>query len=378
MNYYVVIGILNTSMSALFSASLLVIWRNNRQLDYILTFGASYAIRFICFVLFYFAFSLEDAVLRFSANVLLFLSVSFLSIGLSHRRNRPPRLVILFVMAAATLSALYYYQFHEISLLHRVVIFNFGISAVSLFMIIDLNKTSARSPVENVFLGLAVVSSAGFLLRPLFLIASDITDERFESSYWLVVSISDALICAMTAVGIFALIANDMMESIKSEAHIDALSGLLNRRGFETRTRNILAQQTVTDRAAIILSDLDHFKAINDRFGHGGGDKIIRKFSDVLKAKASGDAIIARLGGEEFAVLLPPGGSATALPIAENVRSAFKEVVLDIVGGLASPTASFGIAFGRDNEDLNTLIERADSALYQAKSDGRNCVRIIE
>ena len=378
MNYYIVIGILNTSMSALFSISLFVIWRNNRHLNYIFTFGASYALRFVCFVLFYFAFSLEDSALRFSANVFLFLSVSFLSIGLSHRRNQGPRLLVLSVMAAVTLGSLYYYQFHEISLLHRVFIFNFGISAVSLFMIIDSSKTSIRSPVENVFLGLAAVSSAGFLLRPLFLVASDITDERFESGYWLVVSISDALICAMTAVGIFALIASDVMESIKSEAHIDALSGLLNRRGFETRTKNILVQQTVTARAAIILSDLDHFKAINDRFGHSGGDKIIKKFSEVLKAKSSGDAIIARLGGEEFAVLLPPGGSATALPIAENARSAFNEAALEIVDGQVSPTASFGIAFGRDNEDLNTLIERADSALYQAKRDGRNCIRIIE
>lgn len=373
-----VIGILNTSMSALFSISLFAIWKNNRHLDYILTFAISYVLRFVCFFLFYFAFSLENTALRFSANVFLFLSVSFLSIGLSHRRNRAPRFVVLLAMAAVTLAALYYYQFQEVSLLWRVVIFNFGIASVSLLLVIDSRKTSVRSPVENVFLGLSVVSSAGFLLRPLFLIASDISDERFESGYWLVVSISDALICAMTAVGIFALIASDVMESIKSEAHIDSLSGLLNRRGFDMRAQNVLERQTVTARAAIILSDLDHFKAINDRYGHSGGDKIIQKFSEVLKAKASGDAIIARLGGEEFAVLLPPGGSATALPIAENARSAFKKAAFDIVNGQASPSASFGIAFGRDNEDLNSLIERADSALYQAKRDGRNCVRVVE
>lgn len=378
MNYYMVIGILNTSMSALFSISLFAIWKNNHHLKYIFTFGISYALRLVCFVLFYFAFSLEDATLRFSANVFLFLSVACLSVGLSHRRNRRPRFVTLSAMAAMTLAALYYYQFHDVSLLHRVFIFNFGIAAVSLLLIVDSSKTSIRSPVENVFLGLSAVSSVGFLLRPLFLIASDTTDERFESSYWLVVSISDALICAMTAVGIFALIASDVLENIKSEAHIDSLSGLLNRRGFETRSQNILERQTVTARAAIILSDLDHFKAINDRFGHSGGDKIIQKFSETLKAKASGDAIIARLGGEEFAVLLPPGGSATALPIAENARSAFKEAARDIVDGQASPTASFGIAFGRDNEGLSALIERADSALYQAKRDGRNCIRVIE
>ena len=210
------------------------------------------------------------------------------------------------------------------------------------------------------------------------MLASGLPNEQFEGAYWLVVSISDALICAMTAVGIFAVIASDVMDGIKSDAQIDVLSGLLNRRGFEPRALDTLARQTTGAPVAMILSDLDHFKSINDRFGHSGGDRVIQRFSEVLREKALRNAIVARLGGEEFAVLLPPGKAGTAYPFAEEVRSAFKEVAPSIVSGEACPTASFGIAIAREEEDLRALMERADRALYRAKSDGRDCVRLDE
>lgn len=378
MNYYNVIGLLNTSMSVIFCASLFVLWRHHRHLTYIGIFGLSYAIRSLCFGIFYFAFALENPVLRLLANVFLMLAMLLLSIGLSNRRGQQPRYGVLLTIATIALSALYYNQFVEPSLLARVIYLNFGLAAVSLLMLLDVAKLSDRTPVEQVLLGLIIVSCVGFLLRPLFLLASGIPDERFEGAYWLVVSISDALICAMTAVGIFAVIASDVMDSIKSDAQIDALSGLFNRRGFEPRALDTLARQTTGAPAAMILTDLDHFKSINDRFGHSGGDRIIQSFSKVLKEKALRDAIVARLGGEEFAVLLPPGKAGTAHLFAEEARSAFKEVASGIVSGEAGPTASFGIAIAREDEDLHALMVRADRALYQAKSDGRDCVRLVE
>jgi diguanylate cyclase (GGDEF)-like protein len=378
MNYYNVIGLLNTSMSVIFCASLFAIWHHHRHLKYIGIFGFSYAVRSLCFGIFYFAFALENSVLRLLANVFLMLAMLLLSIGLSNRRGQRPRYGVLLTIAAITLGALYYNQFIEISLLARVIYLNTGLAAVGLLMLLDVAKLSDRTPVEQVLFGLIIVSCVGFLLRPLFLLASAIPDERFEGAYWLVVSISDALICAMTAVGIFAVIASDVMDSIKSDAQIDALSGLFNRRGFEPRALDALARQTTSEPAAIIMSDLDHFKSINDRFGHSGGDRIIQSFSEILKEKAPGDAIMARLGGEEFAVLLPPGKAGTAHLLAEETRSAFKEVAPGIVAGEACPTASFGIAIARENENLHALMDRADRALYQAKADGRDRVRLVE
>lgn len=101
-------------------------------------------------------------------------------------------------------------------------------------------------------------------------------------------------------------------------------------------------------------------------------------FAEVLKEKALGRAIMARLGGEEFAIMLPPGAAAFAYELAEEIRTAFKQISPDIVSREASPTASFGIAIARDNEDLQALMERVDRALYKAKGNGRDCVHLAE
>lgn len=378
MNYYNVIGILNTSMAAIFCIALLAIWRNNRTLNYIRIFGLSYAVRSLCFGIFYFAFSLENTVLRYSANIFLLLAIVLLSIGLSNRRGRPPRYGALLAIGTLTLGPLHYYQFVDPNLLARVIILNAGLAVLSLLMLLDVARLSRRSPVEQVLLGLLLVSCAGYLLRPLFLIASGASGQQFEGSYWLVVSISDALICAMTAVGVFAIIASDVMDGIKSDALTDALSGLFNRRGFEPRALRAMERQADGRSAALILGDLDHFKSINDQFGHTSGDLIIRRFSEILKDMAPGGAILARLGGEEFAIMLPPGTSVSAAELADEIRMAFKKMAPDIVSGEASPTVSFGVAIVRENEDLQALIERADRALYKAKFNGRDCVSLAE
>lgn len=378
MNYYNVIGLLNTSMAAIFCIALLTIWRNNRALKYIGVLGLSYGIRSLCFGIFYFAFSLENPVLRYSANIFLLFAIMLLSIGLSNRRLRQPRYGALLAIAAITLGPLYYYQFIEPNLLARVIILNSGLALLSFVMLWDVARAPRRSPVEQVLLGLLLVSCAGYLLRPLFLIASGASGERFEDSYWLVVSISDALICAMTAVGVLAVIASDVMDEIKTDALIDTLSGLFNRRGFEPRALRALAERTAGNPPAMILTDLDHFKSINDLFGHSGGDLIIRRFSEVLKQKAPGDAIMARLGGEEFAILLPSNASASAYQLAEEIRTAFKQIAFDTVAGEAHPTASFGVAIAREDEGLPSLIERADHALYRAKGNGRDRVNLAE
>jgi len=365
-------------MAAIFCIALLAIWRNNRTLNYIRVFGLSYAIRSLCFGIFYFAFSLENPVLRYSANIFLLFAIMLLSIGLSNRRGRRPRYGALVAIGALTLGPLHYYQFMDPNLLARVIILNSGLAVLSVLMLLDVARAPRRTPVEQVLLGLLLVSFAGYLLRPLFLIASGTSGQRFESSYWLVVSISDALICAMTAVGVLAVIASDVMDGIKSDALIDTLSGLFNRRGFEPRALRAMARQTAGKPVAIILSDLDHFKSINDLFGHSSGDLIIRHFSDVLKEEAPGGAIIARLGGEEFAIMLPSGAAVSAHELAEEIRTAFKQTALDVMSSEASPTASFGVAIAREDENLQALMDRADRALYRAKGDGRDRVHLSE
>lgn len=375
MSYEGVVGLLNPAMSAIFCFSLLALWGQQRHLTYVAIFALSYATRVLCFGILYLAFA-HDA-LRLLANLLILLATMLLSVALSIRLGQRPRYGILLAIGAVSLAALYVYQFLAPSLPARAIILNLGVAAICLVMLLDVARLSHRTPVEQLLFGLIALACLGFLLRPLVFQLPGLEAGQIEAAYWLVVSISDALICSTLAVAIFAIIAVDVMDGIKSEAQTDALSGLFNRRGFETRALDALARQTAGEQVTMILSDLDHFKSINDRFGHSSGDRVIRIFSEILKEKAPRDAIVARLGGEEFAVLLPPGQATAAHSLAEAARSAFKKVAPGLVSDGFSPTASFGIAVAGRDEGLLALIDRADRALYQAKREGRDCVRQV-
>jgi len=377
MSHEIVVGMLNPAMSAIFGACLFSLWYYHRHLTYIAIFVLSYVVRLLCFGILYIAFALEDPVLRLLANAFILLATALLSVALSMRLGRRPHYGTLAAIGLIVLATLYVHQFVDPNLLVRAVVLNLGLAAVCLLMLVDIARLPERTPIEKLLFSLIAVACVGFPLRPLAFWIPGIPSDQFEGVYWIVVSISDALICSVLAVAIFAVIAVDVMDRIRLEAQIDVLSGLFNRRGFESRATDALARQDADAPIAMIVSDLDHFKEINDRFGHMKGDRVIQAFSGILKDKAPPDAIVARLGGEEFAVVLPQGQVAAAHLLAESVRSAFKELAPNIGLDEVRLTASFGIVVARNAEDLPSLMDRADHALYQAKRDGRDCIRQI-
>jgi hypothetical protein len=225
MSYQSVVGMLNPAMSAIFCASLFVLWYYHRHLVYVAIFVLSYATRFICFGTLYFAFVQGEPALRLLASGLMLLTTMLLSVALSVRRGQRPRYGALLTIGAIAMGAIYYNLFVELNLTARTISLNLGLGAVCLLMLLDVEKRADRTPVEQLLFGLIVVACLGFLLRPLIFLSPGIEADQFEAVYWLLVSISDALICATLAVAIFAVIAVDVMGSIKSEAEIDVLSG---------------------------------------------------------------------------------------------------------------------------------------------------------
>jgi len=165
-------------------------------------------------------------------------------------------------------------------------------------------------------------------------------------------------------------------DELARAAHVDSLTGLLNRRGFDEAAKAAFAEggrETGCDVA--IMCDIDHFKAINDRYGHDFGDLALVHVAGVLDAVLENRrAIIGRLGGEEFAVLLPDGLVEEAQRLAEAMRSACEQSPIRRDGVEAWLTLSFGVAAAADRRELRPLMVRADAALYQAKREGRNRV----
>jgi diguanylate cyclase (GGDEF)-like protein len=160
----------------------------------------------------------------------------------------------------------------------------------------------------------------------------------------------------------------------RKAALTDALTGIANRRDFFGRGERLLEHALAERRpVALLLFDLDRFKDVNDGAGHDAGDRVLRELSQlVAPALADGD-LFARMGGDEFACLLPGAAMARALQIAEEVRCGFGALRLD--GLTCHPTVSVGLAMASESaQTLAALLANADRALYRAKAEGRNRV----
>ena len=155
-------------------------------------------------------------------------------------------------------------------------------------------------------------------------------------------------------------------------ARLDALTGVAGRAALEGELQRALdAARRTNSPLSVILSDIDHFKQVNDAHGHGAGDDVLRAFAKRLRRNVGSTGTVGRWGGEEFMAVLPGVSRDDALALAERLRQSVSE---SAIAGLQI-TASFGVAALRPDDDLNQLFSRADERLYDAKNGGRNTVR---
>jgi two-component system cell cycle response regulator len=158
----------------------------------------------------------------------------------------------------------------------------------------------------------------------------------------------------------------------------DSLTGLNNRHYFETHANTLVDHATTRGRClSILMTDIDHFKAVNDTYGHDVGDDVLREFANRLRHNVRGIDLTARLGGEEFVVIMPETDKDFACTIAERIRQCIADTPIPVAGGTRhiNITTSIGVASVETPHDTpETLLKRADQALYAAKHDGRNRV----
>ena len=197
---------------------------------------------------------------------------------------------------------------------------------------------------------------------------------------WLTVFALETMIYAIGTAFIVVLMVKDHYVHIyRNAATIDPLTGLLNRRAFQENAVALCQLQAA--RAApvsLLMFDLDHFKSINDRFGHAAGDEVLRVFAQVARNSMRANDIIGRLGGEEFAAIVP-GDIDIAVRIAERVRAGFESAGAVVNTAALGATVSIGAVMAHEAVmDVGTLLVRADTALYRAKNDGRNRVFAVK
>ncbi len=238
-------------------------------------------------------------------------------------------------------------------------------SSAMAWFAIPIVTLSARFPTRGVILGLAVtvllmlavafgVDAHAVLARPPLLIMP------------LALTIAVAILST-------ALMKSDVR--YRSEAVIDQLTGMLNRNSLADRTVELAHQSERTGQPiGVIVGDLDHFKEINDTYGHATGDAVLQDVAYMLRKQLRAFDLAYRIGGEEFLVLLPGADLTQTAAMAERLR---RGVAADTVGGGLRVTMSFGVSASRRESsfDYKTICAEADEALYEAKRSGRDAVR---
>lgn len=286
-------------------------------------------------------------------------------------------LEVLFLVP--TFAGLLYYTHLHPSYVARSLLMSLisaGVAASTAYTLIRYADPAVRIPCTAtaalyVAFGLmTAIRCAGILLQGLpqdFFVASTSQIIGLLGFYILITGIP---------VGYFWMTSTRLYANQEMLARTDSLTGLLNRRGLEEHAlREIERSRRHGTPLALLAIDLDHFKNINDRYGHETGDTVLCLVASTLAAAMRNYDVAARLGGEEFIALLVNTNGQNAVSTAERLRSAVEALRVSAGGHGLRFTASFGIAVFHSGDTLEGVLRRADQALYAAKLAGRNCVR---
>jgi diguanylate cyclase (GGDEF)-like protein len=199
------------------------------------------------------------------------------------------------------------------------------------------------------------------------------------ASGWIALFVLETMLYVVGTAFIVLVLAKERTVRIQQDAALtDELTGIFNRRGFLAGAQRLVARQVKSQEpVSVLMFDLDHFKSINDRFGHAIGDEALRAFAATAICSLRASDVVARYGGEEFVAILP-GSLSDAKIAAERVRTAFEAAASTIAGRPVAATVSVGAASAELCVDVTALLAAADSALYLAKANGRNRVEAVE
>lgn len=283
------------------------------------------------------------------------------------------------LVSVIVVAALYEYSAVRDDIAARVLWLNTGLGIIHFmpFPAIALKKVK-RDGLEKLLYRSYGAFAIYTVLRPvmvLYLGFSELQD-MLNSIYWLVTMLG-SLLFSLVFSGLMLIVSMaDAMSKLREERNLDALTGVLNRRSFWE-----LAQPLVRDRKAqpisVVVADLDHFKRVNDNWGHELGDQVLKAAAQVIQAGVRGTDLVARFGGEEFVLLLAHADIETARRVAQRIRAGISEAIDPLPDG-QRVTLSLGIVACPLDSDLREAVMQADRQLYKAKQQGRNQVVVLD
>jgi diguanylate cyclase (GGDEF)-like protein len=368
-----IVSIFVTTILGLF---LLFAWAQDRSIRALAWWGVAYLIGGVSVALYTIQDSLSNVLSLAIGNALLFVACGVIWSGARLFHGHEVKPFWMFAGAIAWLTALAIPGF-AVSTMGRVVLSSVAIAGYTLLTAWELwggrkERLLSRWPAMAV---LALHGIVFLLPIPIVLLSSSEIGLTDFTGGWFGVFALETLLYAIATAFIILTMAKERSERIhRTAATIDPLTEIFNRRALLEAGRRILGRLAWDKQpVSVLMFDLDHFKKINDRYGHAVGDRTLQVFARTAAIKLRATDIIGRLGGEEFAAILPGTSLLSAAVAAERVRLAFEEAAKDIDGLPIGGTVSIGAAATEDPDcDIDSLLAQADRALYAAKAAGRN------
>ncbi|GGC56055.1 GGDEF domain-containing protein [Chelatococcus reniformis] len=273
---------------------------------------------------------------------------------------------------AGMLGLIWYFTYVEPALLARVYVQNLGFGLILLLAALRLTVLLRGSIADKILFWTFFIFAAHFIPRTLLTAGVDLprTAAAFaRTPFWFALHLSLSFFGVALALAVLGATAFDLIDSLEKEGETDPLTKLPNRRGFDRGALAIFDGDEGP--ISVILADIDNFKNVNDQLGHAAGDEVLQAFAGLLRSSVRKADVLGRLGGEEFAIVVPGARGDQAHALAERIRQTLASAHLRGPDGQAL-SASFGVAERHRREPLWDLIGRADKSLYAAKRAGRN------
>ena len=361
--------------SLLLGSALIACWTAMRQQRYLLWIAAGYILV---------AFPLGAQSLMTNARLadwavlagaFYLAGVWAISQGIAKRYGGTAHSGLALLIAAVTLGLLYYFSHVSDKLWLRILIVNVGLLLLRLLPVPSILRVAVFSNgLERMLWGSYLLLVANAVLRLLVVVTLMPVEQMGEmtrSGLWKLMLALNMLIGLGFVLILLASAVREILQTLRNERDHDALTCLLNRRSFlESAQRSLRSPRPPG--WALLVCDVDHFKRVNDAWGHAAGDQVLQIVGQTLLQQVRQDDLVARFGGEEFVVLLRCADVAVATVVAERMRRQLLQTHCSAIAGAV--TASFGVAWVDSFQDLPQALERADALLYQAKKSGRNQV----
>ena len=315
------------------------------------------------------------------ANSAIALGYALLLLGVWSFLDRPLRWWVIYGATAGVFGSFLFFTYVQPDIGLRIVIISLLIAALSLAAAVSLlsDLVPHMRQVQRMTAWVFLLHALYLILRAVMTLAGDRIDDLFSPNLVHILAFLDVIVVAICLTFAFTALVNRRLQfHLDHLASYDLLTEVFNRRAFEQAVaREIARGERHQTALSLLILDVDHFKPVNDRYGHQVGDRVLAHLARTLRRTLRVEDVLGRLGGEEFAILLPETGQSDGLEIAERLRHVVADSYLEVDGLRISVTVSIGsVTSPARGTSWNQLYRQADEALYKAKQGGRNLIAV--